>query len=65
MCPALLYYLAQTWAADRHRQTQHDNRPGPRAGPAAPRPSCAAHRLRGLPAFVARCMLTTLGGGSP
>ena len=24
MCPALLYYLAQTWAADRYRQTQHD-----------------------------------------
>ena len=33
MCRALLYYLAQAWAADLHRQAQRDNRLGPRARP--------------------------------
>ena len=36
MGSALLYYLAQTWTADRYRRAQHDAPPGPPAGPAIP-----------------------------
>ena len=61
---ALLYYLAQTWTADRYGQAQHDaparaasrarhSRPPPRPSP------------RGLPAVAARRLRTVLGGGSP
>jgi hypothetical protein len=64
MCPALLYYLAQTWAADRYRQSQH-GKPARAASGARHPPSSWRDRVRGLPGFVARRMLTTLGGGSP
>jgi hypothetical protein len=59
MGSALLYYLAQTWTADRYWQAQHD------APARHSRPSPRAHRGRGLPAVVARRLRTVLGGGSP
>jgi hypothetical protein len=34
MRPAFLYYLVQTWTADRTGRTGVRHRPGPRAGPA-------------------------------
>jgi len=59
---ALLYYLAQSWTADRYRPTQRDvpDRAANRAYP--PRRSPRAHRTRGLPAEVARRLRTVLGG---
>ena len=56
---ALLYYLAQTWTADRYRQAQRDTpaRAASRARPPRPSP-----RARALPAVVARRLRTVLGG---
>jgi hypothetical protein len=65
MCPALLYYLAQTWATDRYRQTQHD-RPARAANQAGrTRRPQRTHRVRGLTAVMARRVRIALGGGSP
>jgi hypothetical protein len=63
MCPALLYYLAQTWAADRYRQAQHDK--PVRAGRQAHRTRTPqrTHRVGGLTAVMARRVRTALGGG--
>ncbi len=64
MCKALLYYLAQTWTADRYWQAHRDE-PARAAGRARhSRPSPRAPRARGLPAVVARRRRTVLGGGS-
>jgi hypothetical protein len=65
MPPAILYPLAQARIADLHHQARRDA-PARAAGwarrsPAPPR----GHRVRRLPAVVARRMLTVLGGGSP
>ena len=61
---ALLYYLAQTWTADRHRQAQRDA-PAQAARQARhPRPAPRAHRARGLLAEVVRRVRTVPGGGS-
>ena len=62
MCPALLYYLAQTWAADLHRQAHRDAQA--RAASQAPRTRTPQprHRVRGLRALMARCVRTVLGG---
>ena len=58
---ALLYYLAQAWTADRHRQAQRDaparaasRAPSPRPSPRAPRAGgppnrCGAHRTQRQP----------------
>jgi len=61
---ALLYYLARTWTADRHRQAR-------RGAPARaarqgrhPRRSPRAYRARGFPAVVARRVRTVPGSGS-
>ena len=63
MGSALLYYLAQTWTADRYQQAQ---RAAPaRAARQARRPSPRSPRARALPAVVARRLRTALGGGSP
>ena len=64
MGSALLYYLAQTWTADRYRQAQHDA-PARAASRARHPGHPGADRARGLPAVVARRLLTMLGGGSP
>ena len=62
MCQALLYYLAHTWTADLHRQTQRD-KPARAASQARHfRPSPRAHRARRLPAVVARRVRTVLDG---
>ena len=59
---ALLYYLAQTWTADRYRQAQCDA-PGRAASRARhSRRSPRAHRARELPAVVVRRLRTVLGG---
>jgi hypothetical protein len=51
---ALLYYMAQTWAADLHRQAPR-HKPGRTASQARhQRPSPHAHRVRRLPVLVAR-----------
>jgi len=62
---ALLYYLAQTQNADRHRQAQRDKQ------------ACATSQTRHrrtlwrkycapiLPAALKRRVLTTLGGSGP
>jgi hypothetical protein len=65
MRSASLYYLAQTWTADRYQQAQRDPpaRAASRAGP--PRPSPRAPRIHGLPAVVAHRLRIVLGGGSP
>jgi hypothetical protein len=64
MRPALLYYLAQTWTADRYRQAER-HAPARAASQARhPRPSLRAHRARGLPAVVARRLRTVPGSGS-
>jgi len=64
---AVLYYLAQTWTADRHRQAQGAaparaarRARRPRRSPRAHR----AHRARGLPAVLARRVRTVSGSGS-
>jgi len=59
MRSALLYYLAQTWTADRYRQARRDTpaRAASRARPPRPSP-----RARALPAVVARRLRTALGG---
>jgi len=59
MGSALLYYLAQTWTADRYWQARAASRAR------HSRPSPRAHRARGLPAVAARRLRTVLGGGSP
>jgi hypothetical protein len=65
MRSAMLYYLAQTWTADRYRQAQRDA-PARAAGRAPhSQPSPRAHRARELPAVAARRLRTVLGGGSP
>jgi hypothetical protein len=65
MPPAMLYRLAQTRIADLHRQARRDA-PGRAAGRARrTRTPTPKHHDRGLPAAVARRMLTVLGGGSP
>lgn len=62
MCQALMYYLAQTWTADLHWQTQRD-RPARAASQARHfRPSPRPHRARRLPAVVVRRVRTGLGG---
>jgi len=59
---ALMYYLAQTWTADRYRQAQRDApaRAVSRARPAPPSPR--APRAREFPAVVARSLRAVLGG---
>jgi hypothetical protein len=62
MRQALLYYMAQNWTAELHRQAQRD-KPGRAAGQSRrTRPSPRAHRARSLPAVVARRVRTVLGG---
>ena len=62
MRQALLYYMAQNWTTELHRQAQRD-KPGRAAGQARrTRPSPGAHRARSLPAVVARRVRTVLGG---
>jgi hypothetical protein len=61
MRSALLYYLAQTWTADRQAQRDAPARAARHAR--HPRPSRRAHHVRGLPAVVAR-VRTVSGGGS-
>ena len=63
MPSALLYYLAQTGTADRHRQAQRDAPARAARQARHPRPSRRAHRVRGLPAVMAR-IRTVPGGGS-
>ena len=65
MGSALLYYLAQTWTADRYWQAQPDAPARAASRARHSRPSPRAHRARGLPAVVARRLRTVLGGGSP
>lgn len=59
MRSALLYYLAQTWTADRYQQAQRDApaRVASRARPPRPSP-----RARSLPAIMAHRLRTVLGG---
>jgi hypothetical protein len=44
---ALLYYLAQTWTADRYRQAQRDAPARAASHSHRPRPSPRGHRARG------------------
>ena len=62
MHPELHYQLAQARVADLHRQAQHDAQA--RAASQARRARAAErrHPVRGLPAVMARRLLTTLGG---
>jgi hypothetical protein len=62
MRSAYLYYLAQTWTADRNRQARRDAPAGAASQARHSRPCPRAHRARGLPAAVARRMRTVLGG---
>ena len=48
----MLYYLAQTWTADRYWQAQHDAPARAASRARHSRPSPRAHRARGLPAVV-------------
>jgi len=59
---ALLYYLAQAWTADQHRHAQRDAPARAASHARHPRPSTHASRARGLPAAMARCLRTVLGG---
>jgi len=62
MRQALLYYMAQNWTAELHRQAQRD-KPRRAVGQARhTRPSPGAHHSRTLPAVVVRRMRTVLGG---
>ena len=56
---ALLYYLAQTWTADRYQQAQ---RAAPARAASRARPPRPSPRARALPAVVARRLRTALGG---
>jgi hypothetical protein len=59
MRSALLYYLAQTWTADRYQQAQRD---APARAASRARPPRSSPRARALPAVVARRLRTALGG---
>jgi hypothetical protein len=61
---ALLYYLAPTWTADRHRRAQRGTPARAARQGRRPRRSPRAHRARGLPAVVARRVRTVPGNGS-
>jgi len=56
MGKALLYYLAQPWTAERHRQARHGAPARAAGGPAT------RGYPRGLRAVVARRLRTVLGG---
>jgi hypothetical protein len=62
MRSAYLYYLAQTWTADRTLQARRDAPAGAARRARHSRPSPRAHRARSLPAAVARRVRTVLGG---
>ena len=59
---ALLYYLAQAWAADRYRQAHRDAPARAASRARHSRPSPRAPRADGLPAAVARRLRIVLGG---
>jgi hypothetical protein len=64
MHPAIHHQLAQARIADLHRQAQHDALA--RAASRARRARTPQRRpVRGLPAVMARRVLTVLGSGSP
>ena len=62
MRAAFHYYLTQAWTADRYPQAQRDAPAGAASRVRHSRPSPRAHRIRGLPAVVARRLRTMLGG---
>jgi hypothetical protein len=45
MCRALLYYLAQTWTADLHRQAQRDKPARAASQPGIPAVRAASRRF--------------------
>jgi hypothetical protein len=57
-------YLTYAWIADRYQQAQPDALARAASGARHSRRSPRAHRVRGLPAVVARRLRTVLGGGS-
>ena len=61
---ALLYYLAQTWTADRYQQAQRDAPARAASHARHTRPPRLRYCVRWLPAVAARRMLIVLGGGS-
>jgi hypothetical protein len=65
MRPAFPYYLVQAWTADRYRQAQRGAPARAASRARHTRTPRRRHRVRGLPAVVARRMLTVLDGGSP
>jgi len=52
MCRALLYYLAQTWTADPHRQAQRDQPARAARQARHSRPSPSAPRWPGRPRTI-------------
>lgn len=62
MRAALLYYMAQTWTADRYGQAQRDAPARAASRARHSRRSPRAPRARELPAVVARRLRTVLGG---
>jgi hypothetical protein len=60
---AILYRLAQTQIADLHRQARRDAPARAATRPRRTRIPTPGHHDRGLPALVARRMLTVLRGG--
>ena len=61
---ALLYYLAQTWTADPHRQSQRGAAARAASQSRHTRPPGRRYRLRRLPAAAAHRMLVVLGSGT-
>lgn len=59
MHPEIHYQLAQARVADLHRQAQRDDQA--RAASQARRAAQRRHPVRGLPAVMARRLLTALG----
>ena len=59
MCRALLYYLAQTWTADLHRQAQRDKPDRPRASPGVPAVRAASGGLAACGTLDGGCRATS------